>query len=405
MDLFCYDGLYQDKPQCAFFSASLQVFRRFENYECTNHNLLQKEHFDPVTGQNVGSHLLFGGGELTFWLCGEDALDAPREEERDLTRREDKISRELFTGKPSLDTVMWVENTCVPSGIDTNPKYRKFSARSPKECATFCLNNPLCTAFEYSDVKMIRLADGSTHNLKNCWTFMDKECDPMFDVESVTESSDPEQPRDLYLFHNTNANLAPRAGVSLIEKEKKVYRKGTKEMKMRQLRPRNLPKRPPLRRLFNAFDGDGDRQVVVKEISEYLAIVTGYTMNENDIGVLVKSVDGDLNGQLKYREFRSLYKRQNLPGNFKSTLKAAKEAFLEFEDASDDEEGENEEGETEEEEEVVALQSVAGSSMKTMFVGGLAVVAVDALVAVTKTFKRKKIGMIIGGKSYGTDEV
>merc|ERR1712072_1550017 len=187
------------------------------------------------------------------------------------------------------------------------------------------------------------------------------------------------------------------------EKEKKVYRKGTKEMKMRQLRPRNLPKRPPLRRLFNAFDSDGDRQVVVKEISEYLAIVTGYTMNENDIGVLVKSVDGDLNGQVKYREFRSLYKRQNLPGNFKSTLKAAKEAFLEFEDASDDEEGENEEGETEEED--VALQSVAGSSMKTMFVGGLAVVAVVALVAVTKTFKRKKIGMIIGGKSYGTDEV
>lgn len=228
----------------------------------------------------------------------------------------------------------------------------------------------------------------------------------MFDVESVTESEDPEQPKDLYLFHNTNANLAPRAGMALIEKEKKVYRKGTKEMKMRQLRPRSLPKRPPLRRLFNAFDADGDRQVVVEEISEYLAIVTGYKMNENDIGVLLKSVDGDLNGQLKFREFRQLYKRSNLPGNFKSTMKAAKDAFLDFEEASMEEEDlEEDEEEMTFEEDTVALQSVASSGVKTMFVGGLAVVAVVALVAVTKTFKKKKIGMIIGGTSYGTDEV
>merc|ERR1712034_59891 len=174
------------------------------------------------------------------------------------------------------------------------------------------------------------------------------------------------------------------------------------EMKMRQLRPRNLPKRPPLRRLFNAFDADGDRQLVVKEIADYLAIVTGYAMNENDIGILVKTVDGDLNGQLKFREFRQLYKRSNLPGNFKNTMKAAKEAFLEFEESRDAEE------ETAEEtpEETVELQSVASSGMKTMFVGGLAVVAVVALVAVTKTvFKKKKTGMIIGGTSYGTDDV
>merc|ERR1711959_850772 len=278
---------YQDKPQCAFFSASLQVFRRFENYECKNHDLLQKEHFDPVTGQNIGSHLLFDGGELVFWLCGEAALDAPIIEERKLTRREEKLSLEMFTGKPSLDTVMWVENNCVPAGINTNPKYRKFPARSPKECATFCLNNPLCTSFEYSDVKAIQLADGSSHVLKNCWTFMDKECDPSFDTDSVQESSDAEQPKDLYVFHNTNANLAPRGGVSLIEKEKKVYRKGTKEMKMRQLRPRSLPKRPPLRRLFNAFDGD--------------------EMNKNDVAILIKAVDGDLSGDLKFREFRQLF--------------------------------------------------------------------------------------------------
>merc|ERR1712046_116471 len=107
---------------------------------------------------------------------------------------------------------MGVENTCVPAGINTNPKYRKFAARSPHECATYCLNNPLCTSFEYSDVKEIRLATGKEHKLKNCWTFMDKERDPMFDVEHVTASSDPEQPRDLYVFHNTNDALAPRAG-------------------------------------------------------------------------------------------------------------------------------------------------------------------------------------------------
>ena len=41
-----------------------------------------------------------------------------------------------------------------------------------------------------------------------------------------------------------------------MKQEKKKYRKGSKEMKMRQTRPRSLPKRPKLRRLFNAFDDD-----------------------------------------------------------------------------------------------------------------------------------------------------
>jgi len=404
-DLFCYDGEYQDKPQCAFFANSLQVFRRFEGYQCSNHDLLQKEHFDPVTGQNVGSHLLFNGGELAFWICDDQALNGPRVEERDLVRREEKIAVELFTGKPSLDTKMWVENNCLPAGINTNPKYRKFPARSPKECATFCLNNPLCTAFEYSDVTELKLASGDTHTLKNCWTFMDKECDPLFDIESITESADPQQPKDLYLFHNTGTSIASRSGVALIEKQKKKLRKGSKLFKMRQVRPRNLPKRPPLRRLFNAFDSDSSRQLSVEEISAYLEMTTGYKLNENELGILVREVDGNLDNMIKYREFRQLFKRRRLPGNFKDTMKAVRDAFIASEKAFEEEE-EGEETTAETEEAVVAVQKFTDMSMKPVFVGGIAILAIVALIAVAKSRNQRKASLLINGNTYyGTDDI
>merc|ERR1711998_530882 len=105
---------------------------------------------------------------------------------------------------------------------------------------------------------------------------------------------------------------------------------------MRQLRPRKLPKRPKLRRLFNAFDATCDKRV-------------------NEVGMVLKAVDSDLDGQLKYREFRQLYKRERLPGNFKEVMQAAKTAFLEAEEQNSDAAADIE---SEEQEVAVAVQAV-----------------------------------------------
>jgi len=236
---------------------------------------------------------------------------------------------------------------------------------------------------------------------------MDKECDPLFDIESITESADPQQPKDLYLFHNTGTAIASRAGVALITKEKKKLRKGSKLFKMRKVRPRNLPKRPPLRRLFNAFDTDGSRQLSTDEVAAYLEMTTGFKLNENELGILIKEVDGNLDNMIKYREFRQLFKRRRLPGNFKDTMQAVRDAFIASEKAFEQEEEEAAKDATTEEEteETVAIQKFAQMSMKPVFVGGIAVLAVVALIVLTKSRNQKKASLLINANTYGTDDI
>merc|ERR1712096_453754 len=111
--------------------------------------------------------------------------------------------------------------------------------------------------------------------------------------------------------------------------------------------------------------------------------------------MLMKYVDGDLDQKLKFREFRQLFKRESLPAKFKTVMKVSKEAFLQSETATTQQE-------PEEPEAVVAIQSsIALSSKQSVFVvGGLAILAVVALF-VTKR-KKEVMPSYKAQKMYGT---